>query len=57
MRTTLAPLKVAPHVAERILDHRLGTEVEAVYDRYQYIDEMRQAIEAYEGHLATLTGS
>jgi integrase len=54
MRTALARLKVAPHVAERILDHRLGTEVEAIYDRYLYLDEMREAIERWEEHIAAL---
>lgn len=30
------------------------SEVEAIYDRFQYIDEMRDAIEAWESHLSGL---
>jgi len=56
MRTHFAKLKVPPHIGERILDHRSGvvSEVEAIYDRYEYLDEMRQAVEAYEAHLVAL---
>lgn len=56
MRTALAGLKVPREHAERLLDHRSVTmsDVEAIYDRFQYIDEMRDAIEAWESHLSGL---
>jgi integrase len=55
-RTALAFLKVPPHIGERILDHRTGivSEVEAIYDRFQYIEEMREAIDQWERHLRSL---
>jgi hypothetical protein len=55
-RTALAFLKVPPHIGERILDHRTGivSEVEAIYDRFHYIEEMREAIDRWERHLSLL---
>jgi integrase len=37
-RTNMAALKVPPHVGERILDHRVGSQIEAIYDRFAYMD-------------------
>jgi integrase len=42
-RTHLGNLKVAPHVAERCLNHKVGG-VEGVYDRHDYFDERREAL-------------
>jgi len=54
--TRLAGLGTPVHVTEKLLHHISGTisGVAAVYNRHSYIDEMRQAIERYEVHLATL---
>jgi hypothetical protein len=60
--TKLASLRVAPHIVERLLNHRLGTlqaggEISAVaevYNRHLYIDEMREAVEKWEGYLSSL---
>jgi hypothetical protein len=43
-------------VLERILNHSTGTisGVAAIYNRFRYIDEMRQAIAAWEAKLALL---
>lgn len=48
--TNMAGLGVPPHVVERILNHSTGTisGVAAIYNRFQYIDEMRAALEAWE---------
>jgi integrase len=56
--TQLAALGTPIHVTEKLLNHVSGTisGVAAIYNRHAYMDEMRQAIEAYEAHLATLTG-
>lgn len=56
MRTGLASLRTPREYAERILDHRSATmtDVEAIYDRFGYMDEMREAIEAWEGKLRKL---
>ncbi|MFA5952231.1 MAG: tyrosine-type recombinase/integrase [Hyphomicrobium sp.] len=52
--THLAKLGVAPHVIERILNHVSGTfgGVAGVYNRFQYLDEMRKALAMWESHLA-----
>lgn len=54
--TNLAALTVAPHVVEKLLNHRSGTisGVAAIYNRFQYMEEMRVAIAAWETRLASL---
>jgi len=42
-RSLLSSLKVAGHVAERCLNHKLKG-VEGIYDRYDYLDERREAL-------------
>ena len=46
------------HVVEALLNHRSGTVsgVAAVYNRYDYAPEKRQAAEAWAAHVATLAG-
>jgi hypothetical protein len=63
--TKLASLRVAPHIVERLLNHRLGTlpvggeisAVAAVYNRHQYLDEMREAVERWESCMIMLLKS
>jgi integrase len=65
--TTLAELRVPPHVVERLLNHKMGsisnqtgsavTEVAVIYNRATYLPEMREAIGLWEKHLAALVGS
>lgn len=43
-RSLLASLSVPPHVAERCLNHKLKG-VEGIYDRYDYFDERKEALE------------
>jgi integrase len=51
-RTNLGRLKVAPHIAERLLNHVTAqTDMEEVYDHHPYIDEMRVAVNLWEAHL------
>lgn len=45
-RTHLAALGVEPHVAERCLNHKLKG-VEGVYNRHDYFEERRRALEAW----------
>ena len=42
-RSLLAELKVPPHIAERCLNHKLKG-VEGIYDRYDYFDELTEAL-------------
>jgi integrase len=54
--TNLAGLNTPPHVLERILNHSAGTisGVAAIYNRFQYADEVRAAIRAWEAKLGRL---
>ena len=53
--TNLAKLGVLPHIKEMLLNHvSAKTEVEAIYDTYNYLPEMRQAIEKWDGRVAEL---
>jgi hypothetical protein len=47
----LARLKIPPHVVDRILNHTGGTisGVALVYNRFQYLEERRVALDAW-GH-------
>ena len=42
-------LKVPPHIADRVLNHTSGTikGVAKTYNRFEYLDERRQALEAW----------
>jgi hypothetical protein len=57
-------LKVAPHVVERLLNHKMGgitnktggivSAVADVYNRAAYLPEMREAIALWEQYLGAL---
>jgi integrase len=51
--TTAARLGIAPHVVEKCLNHSGGTirGVAAVYNRYAFDAEKRQALEVWARHL------
>lgn len=53
MTTGIARLGTPPHVADRVLNHVSGTigGVAAVYNRFQYIDERRIALDAWARHV------
>jgi len=56
-RTTMARLGVAPHIAERLVNHLSSrSDMEQVYDRYRYLPEMRAAMQAHENFIAQLVG-
>jgi len=52
----MARLGVAPHVIEAVLNHRSGqiSGVAAVYNRYRYQAEMREALSLWAEHLTRL---
>ena len=52
--TIHAQLGTPPHIIEAILNHKSGiiSGVAATYNRFQYLDEMRAAINKFETHLA-----
>lgn len=56
--TGMAGLRVPPHVVEAVLNHRSGTRrgVAAVYNRFDYAEEKRAALEAWAGAVFELVG-
>lgn len=54
----LAELRTPPHVIEALLNHKSGTikGVARVYNRYQYQDEVGQALATWARHLQRLVG-
>jgi integrase len=52
----MAALGIAPHVAEKIINHTGGTisGVAAVYQRHEFMAERKGAMEAWEEHVAEL---
>jgi len=52
----MARLGVAPHVADKILNHQGGTisGVAAVYQRHEFLAERKEAFERWAAHVATL---
>jgi integrase len=52
----MAKLGVAPHVADKVLNHQAGTisGVAAVYQRHEFMSERRQALDLWGSHIAKL---
>src|SRR5271168_2389539 len=52
----MAGLGVAPHVADKILNHQSGTisGVAAVYQRHQFLAERKEALERWGTHVAQI---
>jgi integrase len=56
--TAMAQLQVPPHVTEKILNHRAANvagPMGKVYQRYDYLDERREALELWAQTLARIT--
>jgi integrase len=56
LSTTMAKLRVPIDVTEAILNHVSGSRspIQRVYDRYDRLSEMREALALYERHLAAI---
>lgn len=52
-RTGLARLKVAPHIAERVLNHAQET-IPGTYDTHDYLEEKREALDRWACELKRL---
>ena len=53
--TNLAKLGVLPHIKEMLLNHiSAKSDVEAIYDTYKYLPEMREAMLKWEAHFTAL---
>lgn len=57
MASGMARLGVPPHVTEKVLGHESGviSGVSAVYNRFDYGDEKRDALDRWGQHVATIT--
>jgi integrase len=53
IRTRLSELGVAPDVGERILGHAMG-KIRSVYDKHDYLPQMRAALETWARRLSAL---
>ena len=55
----MARLGVAPHVADKVLNHRSGTisGVAAVYQRHEFLTERRAAMSLWGRHVATIVNA
>jgi integrase len=55
----MARLGIAPHVADKILNHQAGTisGVAAVYQRHDFLAERREALETWGAHFGRITGN
>src|SRR5216684_6230456 len=55
----MARLGIAPHVADKILNHQAGTisGVAAVYQRHDFLIERREALEAWGTHVRQIIGN
>jgi integrase len=55
-RSTHGEIGTPREIAERLINHVAGvtTEVEEIYDRWTYLPQMRNAVEAYEAHLTKI---
>jgi integrase len=55
-RSTHAEIGTPREIAERLINHAAGvqTDVEAIYDLWHYLPQMREAVSNFESHLATL---
>jgi integrase len=52
-RTGMGKLGIAPHIAERVLNHAKGG-IEAVYDRYRYEGEIKSALASWAEHVLAI---
>jgi integrase len=54
--TGMAKLKISPHVTDKVLNHVSGTisGVAAIYNRFEYLDERRDALDAWSRHVGNL---
>jgi integrase len=55
----MARLGIAPHVADKILNHQVGTisGVAAVYQRHDFLAERREALETWGTHFSRIIGN
>ena len=52
----MASIRIAPHIADKILNHQNGTisSVAAVYQRHEFFEERKSALETWGNYVASL---
>lgn len=52
----MARMGISPHIVEKVLNHSSGTirGVAAIYNRYEYADEMRDALDQWAAHIGDI---
>src|SRR5437588_8272038 len=55
----MAGLGIAPHVADKILNHQSGTisGVAAVYQRHEFLAERKEALDRWGAHVAQIVSN
>jgi len=55
----MARLGIAPHIADKILNHQSGTisGVAAIYQRHEFLAERKEALERWGAHMANICGA
>ncbi len=54
LSTWMAQLGIAPHIIERVINHTDGSDVGAIYNRYSYDAEKRNALQLWSDYLYDL---
>ena len=54
----MARLGIAPHVADKVLNHQAGTisGVAAIYQRHEFLAERQTALDLWGAHVSQLLG-
>ena len=54
----MARLGIAPHVADKILNHQSGaiSGVAAIYQRHEFLSQRQEALETWGAHVARIVG-
>ena len=57
--TGMARLNIPPHVVDKVLNHSSGAirGVAAIYNRFEYLDERRAALEAWGRYVCDLVST
>jgi integrase len=55
VRSGLGALNINRDIAERCVAHKVGSQLDQIYDRHHYEPQMRQAMEKWAGHVRDLT--
>jgi integrase len=55
-RSGMARLGILPHVAERVLNHAVGSQIERIYDLHRYLGELHRALTTWSAEVERIVG-